>query len=264
MSSREKRPVLIFLLIIVFLIFIFLRLNVKIRKTSSRLFQGFFSHLVAGGIQKPGEIAGQFKSQRALQKENSFLKNQNQELGAKLNNYQYLLKENEELKIFLKFREASLGRFNVVAARILFSSPSNWASTLVLNKGSDDGLKEGQSVISEQGVVGRILEVTSKTSTVLLITDPESSLSSQILRSSVPGVVSGQLGEPMLLNYVVTSADVGEGDEVVTSPNSNYFPAGFKIGKVIKVIKKEKELFAKILVVPATDFSRLNVVFVII
>lgn len=209
-------------------------------------------------------LKDRFQTQGVLKKENELLKNQLQESKAKFNNYDFILQENQELKNLLKFKQNYLGHFEVVPAEVLASSPSNWFSTVLINQGQAAGITEGQAVLNEAGIVGRILETNQTTSLVLLITDPTSAESVGVLRNSLEAVAAGQLGRPLLLKYVLNSADILPGDEVVTSERSNFFPAGFKIGTVIKIIKKEKELFSQILVKPSVDFTRLNKVFVIL
>jgi rod shape-determining protein MreC len=221
--------------------------------------------LKTANLGQPAKISKEFlKPKSWLIRENQNLQFQLQELKAKYNNYDYLQQENQKLAELLKWRQNLPAGWQLVPGRVLGFSTGNWYSTMLLDLGRRERIEPAEAVINEEGVVGRVLEAGTSNSRVLLITDPTSSVAVEVLRNSLPAVVSGQLGAPLILKYVVNSADLKDGDELVTSSQSGYFPPGLKVGRVIKVVRKEKELFASVLVKPAVDFSKLNLVFVVV
>ena len=136
--------------------------------------------------------------------------------------------------------------FKLIAANIIGSSPSPLKSQIIIiDKGSDHGLVEGMPVKAYDGIVGRIYIVGEKSSEVMLITDPLSSLDAYVHRSRARGIVKG-LGKLCFMDYLEKNSDIMIGDKIVTSGKDGFFPRGMLVGTVSEVYSKGVNLNAKI------------------
>lgn len=168
--------------------------------------------------------------------------------------------ENQRLKRLLDFAEQQ--QVDGIAARIIGVDGSNWFSTVTIDKGSNHGVIEGMAVVNDQGVVGRIVRCSARSSRVLLITDASSAVASLVERSRTRGVGRGT-GAGLTLDYVALPEDVASGDQVVTSGVGGVFPGGLLVGSVTEVVRGGFGMFLTIEVQPAVDFARLEEVLVV-
>jgi len=154
-----------------------------------------------------------------------------------------------------------------VAARVIAHSPTVWYSTVKIDKGSGDGVKEDQPVIAAGGLAGKVTRVTGGTSEVTLITDASSAVSAQVMPNGANGVVKPELGKPedLLLDFIEKGRRVTKGTTVVTSGFTSSkvesrFPRGVPIGRVSRVDLDEVELYQRVHVEPFADLRRIDVV----
>ena len=157
-----------------------------------------------------------------------------------------------------------------VTARVIARSPTIWYSAVRINKGSDDGVRRDQPVITGDGLAGRVSAVTGGTATVTLITDPDrSAVSAQVMPGGANGIVRPKTGDPndLLLEFVQKGRKIREGQTVVTSgftdPGSDLeslFPRGIPIGKVTRVDNSELEVYQTVHIRPFVDFRRTDYV----
>lgn len=199
-----------------------------------------------------------------LNSENSQLKGAIKELKLKQLGFDQLQKENDNLRQALKFRRSSPYRYKLVAAQVIGRSPAPWFSIAQLDQGSGAGIKKGMPVVTVDGVVGRVIEVSKLTSKVALLIDPASSVAAQDFESGDFGVVVGRSSAKLAMKYVGVGGRIKVGDRVVTSTISRVYPPGIIIGKVTKAAKREHDLFYQIEIAPAVDLSKLSEVFVVI
>jgi rod shape-determining protein MreC len=156
-----------------------------------------------------------------------------------------------------------------VAAHVIARSPTVWYSTVKIDKGSGDGVREDQPVIAAGGLAGKVTSVTGGTAEVTLITDASSAVSAQIMPAGATGIVKPEVGKPedLLLEFVQRGR-VTEGTTVVTSGfTSNrvesLFPRGVPIGRVSRVDVDEVELYQRVHIEPFADMRRLDIVSVL-
>lgn len=168
--------------------------------------------------------------------------------------------ENERLKRLLEFADSQQAKGQ--AARVIGADATNWFGTVTIDKGSEAGLTEGMAVINDQGLVGRIVRCASRSSRVLLVTDPSSAEATLIERTRTRGVARGT-GEGLTLDYVALPEDVEPGDVVITSGLGGVFPKGLPLGTVAAVSRGGFGMFQNITVTPAVDVTRLEEVLVI-
>jgi rod shape-determining protein MreC len=193
---------------------------------------------------------------------------QNQQLRAELARFQNdrarlaeLETENRHLNELLEVREA-LG-MSAIAANVIGSDATGLSRTLILGEGSSSGLKPGMAVLSNEGVVGKLLSTSPGSSRVLLIDDHNAALDAFDQRSRVRGIVAGVVDDGLTMKYVGRTADVRAGDAVVTSGLDGVFPRGLLIGQVSRVEREGPGLFVNVSVAPAVDFRRLEQVLVV-
>lgn len=151
-----------------------------------------------------------------------------------------------------------------VAARVIGREPERWFSTLLVDRGSRDGVRRNAPVATAEGVIGRVIEVTPTAARVLLIADSRSALSVLVQRSREPGVVEGRGGAVLHLKYLLRTADVAAGDLVVTSGLGGVFPRGLIVGRILTVIRESGGLQQEAEVEPAASLARLEEVVILI
>jgi rod shape-determining protein MreC len=154
-----------------------------------------------------------------------------------------------------------------VGARVIARSPTVWYSTVKIDKGSGDGIREDQPVIAEGGLVGKVTRVTGGTSEVTLITDGSSAVSAQVMPEGANGIVRPEVGQPddLLLDFVEKGRRVTKGTTVVTSGFTSSrvesrFPRGVPIGRVTRVDLDEVELYQRVHIKPFADVRRIDFV----
>jgi rod shape-determining protein MreC len=181
-----------------------------------------------------------------------------------------ILEENNQLRRALQYQEKSL--HSLVAARILSRKPAQWYSTVVIDKGGDDGIVVDCPVIvpigDEAGLVGKIAEVIGpKSAVVMLLTDEMCQVSAKLLNSHEQGILSGQRGSlhavPNLrLRYLPKEVEAGPGSQVFSSGTGELFPANLYLGEVVDL--RIGVIDAEATVRPAVDFEDLVDLFVIL
>lgn len=128
-------------------------------------------------------------------------------------------------------------------ARVMQREPLNWHSSLIVMAGAEDGVEVSAPVLgilgTEMGVVGRVTEVSDKTSKVRLLTDELSSLAAYIPSRGWEGLIQGQGTDRLRLNYLPVDAEIEVGERVYTSPTSATFAADLPIGTVVKIFDKD-------------------------
>jgi rod shape-determining protein MreC len=215
-------------------------------------------------------IAGFFQNQFAEINRWRGLKARNDELEARvaqleeevlrLRNYR---RENEWLREALDFREE--GNHDLLVAEVIGRSPSNWESTIIVNKGQAHGVTSGMAVVTQAGVVGTIINSSRHTSTVLLIVDAQSATGGLVQSTGdLVLVEGGQMDQRTLLAKPLSRDTVVEvGDVIVTSGLSRIYPKNLPIGEVVAVEPRQYDLSFAAIVEPFVDFTRLEYVLIV-
>lgn len=183
-------------------------------------------------------------------------------LRKKLNDTTEVYLENIRLKELLRFKTDA--PYKVIAARVIGRDPSNWSSAVIIDKGSDSGIKKGFVSITFLGLVGRVIEVSSSTSKIILLSDSTLCVSAIIQRSRQEGLVCGSLGGSLIMKYLPKESDIRVNDTVVSSGLTEMYPKGLLIGTVTNIGEEFSGLSRYAVVKPAVDFSSLEEVLVII
>lgn len=197
-----------------------------------------------------------------LTRENQLLRQLNVSLSDEVSRLRGARLENMRLRAMLNLKERS--QFPVVTADVVGKSMSLLRNTITLNVGQSNGVKTDMPIISETGLVGKVIAVSSHFAIGQVMLNKDFRASAKILRTSVDGIVAWSGGEIVHLKNIAKKLDVREGDLIVTSDYSNIFPKNIKIGTVSKVSEKPGSLMKDIDVVPSVDFSTLEQVFVVL
>ncbi len=171
------------------------------------------------------------------------------------------LEENDRLERLLGMRSSQ--SFTSSAARVIARDPANWNSSLMIDKGSRQGIKPGMPILNALGVAGKVAETAENSSKVILVNDPNFSVSVVNQRSREAGLLSGSLSGMCRLSYLPQDSDVKEGDEIVTSPISTAFPAGLLVGRVTRVYPPGGISDARAEVDPAVDVGKIEEVLIV-
>ncbi|MHB8810986.1 MAG: rod shape-determining protein MreC [Desulfobulbaceae bacterium] len=193
--------------------------------------------------------------------ENKRLWKELQECREAANRNREALATNTRLRKLLEFKEAMAQP--TVAARIVGKDPSLWFRSVVIDRGSSDGVAKGMPVVSGDGVVGQVFTVSPNFSKVLLAISPSSAIDVLLQKSRVRGILKGTGSLTCSLEYVLKTVDVQEGDQVVTAGYGGLFPPGVPVGVVSKVVKQRRGMFLELEVTPSVDFLTLEDLLVI-
>lgn len=205
--------------------------------------------------------AGKVESQnKKLQKQVDILQN-------KILKYEEYKKENTRLLSLLKLKSLYSYKKSV-AAQIIAKDPTNWFDTFLINKGSNQGIKNNMPVITYKGLVGYVIQAGPNWSKVISILDSDCSASSLVVRTRDSGICVGDESiNPnglIKMNYINNSSKVSIGDSVETSGMGETFPKGIPIGKV-SLIKRDSDQLTKFAIIkPYVNFYKIEDVMVII
>ena len=205
-----------------------------------------------------------FADMDTLKAENEELKKKNSELEQSLRELEIIKAENDTLKEYVNLKDKYTD-YTTVPADVINRDISNYSSTIVINVGSDDGIKEEMTVIADSGLVGHVISVTNNTAKVQTIVDTASAVTSTISTAEDTIVVQGTLEDKSTLraNFIPTDAVVLQGDTVETSGIGGIYPKGIHIGTITEVVNTSNITDRYAIVETAVDFNKLNTVLVI-
>lgn len=175
-------------------------------------------------------------------------------------------RENERLREQLNFAQTRPSfelRGGQIIARVIGRDPGNFLDYIILDLGRNHGIAAGMPVLSNEGLVGRIAEVTDATSKVLLITDQQSSVSTILQSSRLNGQVQGQPGGGLLMQFISQGESFSVGEIVLTSGLGSNFPKGIAVGQVVEILQRDFEETQQAIIRPTVNFSRLESVLVV-
>jgi rod shape-determining protein MreC len=159
--------------------------------------------------------------------------------------------------------------FESVPAPVIARDPAGVLHSIVLGIGTDDGVKVGHVVLSDQGLVGRVSEVGTNYSKVLLVTDSSSVVSALVQGSRATGIVRGQFGDSLIMDWLLQTEPVKEGDVVITAGLGigdqlrSLYPKGLVIGTIAQVQVAQAAAYNRAILTPAVDLRRLEHVLVV-
>ena len=196
-----------------------------------------------------------------LKRENAVLRQLNVNLSDEVSRLREARLENLRLRGLAGFKDQS--PFTLVAADVVGKSFHLLRNTITLNVGLSDSVKTDMPIISESGLVGKIIASGERYSIGQLMFNKDFRASVKVQRSRVDGIVSWEGGDVLRMKNVAKMQDVREGDVVTTSEYSNIFPRNIKIGYISKISQGAGTLFKEIEVTPSADLIGLEQVFVV-
>ncbi len=198
----------------------------------------------------------------SLRRDNELLKNENAQLQSQLIQLQQQQSDNDVLYSLLNVARARPDN-NYVAAMVIGRDTNPFMRYILIDQGSDAGLRHGMPVLTAQGLVGRIDAVTSNASRVQLITDPASAVNVRLPDAQADGMLVGSVTGDLSLEMIPQEAKLQPGQIILTSGLGGSYPSNTLIGQVATVRKLETALFQSASVQPAVDFGDLRAVLVV-
>jgi rod shape-determining protein MreC len=207
-----------------------------------------------------GGWEGYFALQQVRQ-ENERLRQELGQLQVRLQEERALAQQSRGLQHLLELRQRT--ELATTGATVIAGAAAADFRTVTVDKGTGDGLRPDQAVISPAGVVGRVIMPSARAAKVQLLIDRNASAGALVERSRAQGVVLGDGGDRLHMEYVSSTADVVVGDLVVTSGIEGIYPKGFVIGQ-IESIERGAGMFSSIVIAPAVDYASLEDVLVVL
>lgn len=207
-------------------------------------------------------ITNHLQSKEELYRENLRLQTELLQARVKLQKQDHLSAENARLRGILSTTESNT--HHLLLAQVIGTDTNPLKQIVVLNKGVADGVKIGQTVIDENGILGQIIHTYTNTSRLLLVTDEQQSVSVVVARTGQRAMVSGggRL-DSLSLDYIFKTADVQVGDELISSGLGERIPAGYKVGTIKNIDTTRTDNFADISVTPAANFLNSSYVLIL-
>jgi rod shape-determining protein MreC len=208
------------------------------------------------------DVGGYFVTLSGLNDENVNLRKAAVEQAQRAQLAAELKLENEQLRKLAGLRERVDPPSQLVTA--LYESRDPFSRKVVIDRGSNDGIRAGGPVLDEAGVVGQVTRVFPMTAEVTLLTDKEQSIPVQVARNGLRAIAFGG-SEPMTLElrYLPTNADVESGDSVVTSGLDGLYPPDMPVATVTRVDRDVKDQFARVILKPVAGMSKSRLLLVL-
>lgn len=196
----------------------------------------------------------QTKSEAQLRRENTAMQAELLQAQVRLQKLSELSAENARLRGLLDTPLIIDGRMEI--AEVIGTDADPLRHIIIINRGSANQIKVGQTVLDDKGIMGQVISVYPHSSRIMLLSDKEHSLSVRLESSGMRAIVTGtgDLGR-LKMEYVPTSANIKVGDKVYSSGLGQHFPAGYLVGSVSKVMRHNTGEFAQIDVVPAAQLA---------
>jgi rod shape-determining protein MreC len=233
----------------------------------------------AGVALKPvRDLAGWFDDTLAARSQRDQLRRERDRLRQQVVMNDTAAGENQQLRRLLGLERGKLSDYEPVVGRVVGRSPTVWYATVTIDKGSVDGVRVDQPVVTadarEWALVGKVTAVTHGAAQVTLITDHTSGVSAKVVtpepnakQNGVFGLVKTAVGNPadLLLDFVSRNYELRKGDRVVTAGSrsnrlESLFPPNIPIGVVTRVDDAEFSQYQRVHITPFADFRRMTFV----
>ncbi len=259
-SWRLKYGITILIVILLLVLFRLPAVNSKVKN---------FFYVLSSPIQKSlwqlstdvSRFLETIENIKKLSKENEELKNKNQELLSRIAIFEEKEKENEKLRTALGIEPEE--KFKLILAEVISKDISE--DTILINKGSKDGLSLAMPVLTEsRALLGRVSEVYDRFSKVILISNKNSSFDAKIQGKDIFGVIKGKGNFSLLMDLIPKGKEFKEGDTVVTAVLGGAFPEGILVGEISRIRKNDADPFDQAEIKPAFDIKKIEDLFIIV
>ncbi|MEW5755637.1 MAG: rod shape-determining protein MreC [Pseudomonadota bacterium] len=204
-----------------------------------------------------------FSSRETLLTQNQSLRTEN--LLLKSQQQKFFAMESENLRLRELLQSTHKVGEHVLISELLSVDLDPFSRQIVINKGSTDGVRVGQSLIDAYGVIGQVVEVGAYSSRALMITDPTHATPVRINRTGMRAIAmgTGAIGDGLELPHIPNSADIEQGDLLVTSGLGGRFPPGYPVAQITKIETDPSQPYAKISAAPVARLDQLQMVLVV-
>ena len=267
----KERKSLTILIALIFFHFLLISMQVPLGEESSIFEKTVFSvfspvrHGILSFFRSIGNIWNNYFNLRNVQSQNEQMKEQifylQQENNLLRNALQKFRSEREIEESLLQMHES------ILPSRVIGLDPSNFYKSVIINRGTLDGIKKNMIVLDKNGdLVGRIVDsISLKEAHVQLITDNESGISVFSERNRIRGILVGDGEGQCLMHYVLATTspeEISEGEDVITSGYDRIYPSGIRVGRIVS-ITTDTSLHKHIVVIPYFDFRYMDQIAVI-
>ena len=260
-DSWLKIFIVILLIVIILITFSFLGWLNPVKSTFLVIAKPFI--YIGDGIGDGiGGFFGTISSISSLHKENNQLREEKESLEVEMAKLSDMARENDLLREQLGF--AKREEYQTEFALIIGKDPEKLGNSILINRGHDRNVKEGDTVISSSGaLVGKVQESFANSAKILLILDENSTVSAITSESRTSGIMRGEHGLSAFMDTIPQNDNVAKGDVVVTSGLAGEFENGILIGTIGELDDSDNTLFKKGKIEPAVNFHKLESVFII-
>lgn len=269
MRDRHRSPTLLAVLVLVSLVLLTVDYRegdggaiATVQRGATAVF-GPVQEGFAAVVQPVGGFVSSIAEIGRLQAENDALNAELERLREGRVSVADLERENRELREQLAMAERH--GFTTTAARVIAQPPGAFEWSVLIDAGADNGLREGMAVVNEQGLVGKVVQVTRRNARVRLLTSPQAGYVVRIAATGEEGFLAGRGARPFQLDMTDAEAEVEDGAEVVTHAfTGSMIPDGIPVGEVAEHPQTDEAGGAVRSVRPYVDFSRLVLVQVVL
>ena len=269
MNRNKQTEVLGIIITIIILVLLIFLTNVDVKNFT-------YFETVASSIVNPvqkvfndikNKVQGNtsyFDDLEKVKSENEELKKKNSQLEMQVRELEVLKADNKTLQEYMNLTQKYV-EYSTIPANVITRDVSNYGSNIIIDVGSDDGIRENMTVIADKGLVGYVLSVTSNTAKVQVIIDSASTVSCNLTTSNESIICKGTLdnNQNLRATYIPTSAELIQGDTVTTSGLGGIYHRGIFIGTVKEIVTTSNVTDRYAVIEPAVDFSKLETVLVI-
>ncbi|MDO6443770.1 MULTISPECIES: rod shape-determining protein MreC [unclassified Marinobacter] len=207
-------------------------------------------------------VAGLFTTREDVKQENEDLKARLLILERRALKYAALASENNELRRLMNSSELLDDR--VIVSEVVSVSPDPYSHEIIINKGRSDGLEVGQAILDAYGLMGQVIQTSQVTSRVLLVSDSSHAVPVEVVRNGLRAVLLGTGDSGALdLVHVPDTADIREGDLLVSSGLGGRFPRGYPVAEVSLINKEPGEPFVSIRARPKAQLNQSRLALVV-
>lgn len=219
---------------------------------------------VAFNFRRVGVSTGELMT---VYRDNQALRAENEEIRQNTLNVTEIMAENVRLQTMLDYKKVA-NQFDFVLATVVGRDQGTWNSTIVINRGTADGITKDMPVVTSHGLVGSVVNVYENVAKVHLILDSRSAVGALVQRpeSRVAAIVEGSSASPLMpkMVNVARDADIIKSDKLITSGFGGIYPKGILIGEVVDIVNEEGGLLKYASLKTAVDFDKLEEVMVIV
>ena len=196
-----------------------------------------------------------FTTRSVLEKENQSMKTRLAELSLLANQSEFLMIENQNLRELMALQNQV--PFKTLSVEILFNPPNPISQRIVINRGSNDGLKLGNPIANDAGILGQVVRLYERSAEVSLLEDRDFAVPVQVARNGLRAAVFGVgRGNPLELRYLPVASDLEVGDILLTSGIDGVYPPGFAVAVISKIERNADKNSSNVFCEPIAAVNR--------